>query len=54
MWRSERRKWKRVNWSRQGGMEIDGRSETKSRTEWEALESESCERKRTILSLMVC
>lgn len=40
VWRSERRKWKKVKWSGRGGMEIDGKSETKSRTEWEASESE--------------
>lgn len=37
MWRSERRKWKRVSWSGQSGREIDSSSETKSRTVWEAL-----------------
>lgn len=30
MCRKERRKWKKVNWSRQGGMEIDSVSETES------------------------
>lgn len=50
VWRRERRKWKRVSWSRQGGMEIDSSSETKSRTEWEVLESERYERKKDILS----
>lgn len=29
-----------VNWSRQGGTEIDSSCESKSRTEWEASESE--------------
>lgn len=42
----ERRKWKRVNRSRQGGTEIDNSSETKSRIEWEAFESERYERKK--------
>lgn len=43
MWRRDRRKWKRVNWSGLGVTEIDSGSETKSRAEWVALESASCE-----------
>lgn len=54
MWRSERIKWRRVSWSGQGGMEIDSNSETKSRTEWEALKSESCERKKDSLRYEIC
>lgn len=54
MWRSERREWKRVNWSGQGGVEIDSNSETKSRAEWEALESERCERKTDSLRYKIC
>lgn len=36
MWRRKRRKWKRVRWSGQDGVQIDGNSEKTSRAEWEA------------------